>query len=136
MQTKIKQFIRYKNREKIGVMVAKKVGDSVKISWSLCNKMDYFDPKFGESMAEARIDVNRCPNIPSSIVDQLENFKKRSEIYFVGCHVYFVNSKINDNTLEKSMISSYNEILERVMPREKYSNSHLYNTKSIVVREH
>lgn len=95
MQTKIKQFIRRdKNREKIGVMVAKKVGNSVKISWSLCHKMDYFDPEFGESMAEARIDVNRCPKIPSSIVDQLEIFKTRSTIHFKECNVDFVNSEI------------------------------------------
>jgi len=112
MKTKIKQFIRKKNsRKKIGVMVAKNVGDSVKISWSLCSKLDYFDPEFGESMAESRIDVDRCPNIPSSIVDQLENFKKRATTYFKGVKVYFVNREINGH--KKDVYSNIRGIMEQ-----------------------
>ena len=58
METTLKQYIRNDKRQKVGVMIATTVGDSIGIGVSKCHEeKDVFDMDRGHSIAEKRIEV-------------------------------------------------------------------------------
>jgi len=78
----------YEGYDRVGVIVARKVGDIVNIGWSICNEKDEFKRNKGLMIALNRADAGHCGGIPQKYVDRyildefLNNFVKRCERYF------------------------------------------------------
>jgi hypothetical protein len=83
----IKQYIRDKNRQRIGLLVA--IGEDhtkIRIGWSLCNiRKDNFDPILAERIAYGRASEGRGKDtLPRSIEVQYGRFVQRTQRYFHG----------------------------------------------------
>lgn len=85
----IKQYIRdRKNEHKIGCMVANKVGDEIRIGYSLCNiALDSFNKYLGTEIARDRLYTDIMRNnshrkAPRSIKNSLIIFINRAERYY------------------------------------------------------
>jgi hypothetical protein len=82
----IKQYIRNKNGQPIGCLVAEKQGDKYAIGFSKCRKGDKFDKKFGTEVAQRRANMllhhDRYYEIPHSIADAYQKMSERAARLF------------------------------------------------------
>jgi hypothetical protein len=78
----------YEGFDRVGVIVARKIGDRVNIGWSICNEKDEFKRNKGLMIALNRADSSHCSGIPQKYIDRynldsiLNDFAKRCEKYF------------------------------------------------------
>lgn len=84
--TLIKQYIRNKKRNRIGIMVGFEKDGKIYYGWSRCNRKDKFDKTRGFGIASARAfrrhGNNNFLNIPQSIRLDLARFICRCNRYF------------------------------------------------------
>lgn len=88
----LKQFIRNKNNQKIGVLVADSVDGEVLVGWSLARRasrpkrykllQDDFDAQRGLDVATGRMYIGSKKEIPNSIRDAYLLFVNRANRYF------------------------------------------------------
>ena len=89
--TVIYQFVHNRRRQKVGVVLAKKLADGrVGFGWSLCNPKDEFKKEHAISIASGRAEnFGGIDNMPRSIygdynviVDRAKRYFKNSEICY------------------------------------------------------
>lgn len=87
--TVIYQFVHNRRRQKVGVVLAKKIGDAaVGIGWSLCNPRDEFNKNHAISIAAGRASKQGgIDPIPHSIVNDYNIIFNRASRYFKDCTV-------------------------------------------------
>jgi hypothetical protein len=82
------QYVRNKNHQRIGVLVAMKVEDiddktHVVVGWSKCNRKDRFNSDSGKELAIRRIGTGRTTvAIPRGVREHLAKFTDRAKRYF------------------------------------------------------
>lgn len=93
----IKQFIKDKKSQKVGVMIGQKIDNEVIIGVSKvnCSAGDVFNKSLGENIAEHRIlkyaEHKRGRTVPpTSVRPQLSNFIKRCERYYKTLNITVV----------------------------------------------
>jgi len=93
------QYVRDRKRRRVGVMLARKVNDELKISFSLCNmKLDKFCKKRGLLIAQARLDKPKIRHVPQSVRHSLASFIDRAERYY---HIKYKDGVAIHTGLEK-----------------------------------
>ena len=87
--TVIYQFVHNRRRQKVGVVLAKKVSNgTVGIGWSLCNPKDSFNKDHAITIAEGRAEKwGGSDPIPHSISEDVGIIFDRATRYFKGCDV-------------------------------------------------
>lgn len=82
----LKQYVRGKNRKKLGLMVAYPDGDGkVKIGFSKCHpRLDSFNKEMAHDLAIGRAERNQdiLPNVPNSDLPELWYFVNRCRRYY------------------------------------------------------
>lgn len=81
----IKEYVRNKNRQKIGTLIAKPFGDNYfSIGWSKAHsQLDDFDTELGDKIAIGRAEIGRSlKDVPHSFKNKVNNFIDRSQRYF------------------------------------------------------
>lgn len=87
-QTVLKEYIRDKNNNPCGVVVAVKDDDQVFYGYSLCNPSDKYDKRFGMNIAINRAlskDGYSLPHSPQTIktiLGKIRNLESRALLYF------------------------------------------------------
>lgn len=77
------QYVRDKNRQRIGVFVAMKYENQIVVGWSKCNRKDRFDSDEGKELACRRISTGRSTVvIPRGVREHLDAFVDRVKRYF------------------------------------------------------
>lgn len=78
------EYIRDGRGRKVGVMVAYKDGDSVRIGWSKCNtKLEPFDRERGLAIAFGRaVKGNITKKMPNKVCRKLARFIDRADRYY------------------------------------------------------
>lgn len=95
----LKQFIRNKNNQKIGVLVADSVDGQVLVGWSMARRagrsklykrsQDEFDVQRGMEVATGRMYMGSKTEIPNSIRDTYLSFVNRANRYFQDSVAFF-----------------------------------------------
>lgn len=94
----LKQFIRNKNNQKIGVLVANSVDGQVLVGWSMAlragrsklyKRQDEFDAQRGLEVATGRMYMGSKTEIPNSIRDTYLSFVNRANRYFQDSVAFF-----------------------------------------------
>lgn len=83
----ILQYIRNRNNQPIGIMVADIIDGTMRIGISRCNKKDRFNKNRGMAIATGRLNCEDHHNFidedtPSEISVQIDNFNNRARRYF------------------------------------------------------
>ena len=113
--TQLKAYILNKQNQRIGIVIAQKIGQKVGVGWSLCCKRDRFDSMVAETMAigrAAKVIINGDKNpseIPNSIKSHVEHMQSRATKYF---RMYPVN-KIPASEFEKMLKPSKKKTVKR-----------------------
>jgi hypothetical protein len=86
-EQRIVQYIRSrrgKNRNQpVGVIIARRVDNKVKIGWSLCRRGDLFSKKIAREIADSRIDKGTDAFVPHEVESLVMNgFGNRASRYF------------------------------------------------------
>ena len=76
------QYIRTKDRQKIGVLIACQIDGKIRFGWSLCCKKDKFDKYRGIEIAYGRASRTCYLTIPPSIMYSFINFISRCKRYY------------------------------------------------------
>ena len=94
----LKQFIRNKNNQKIGVLVADSVDGQVLVGWSLARRanreytgasQDEFDVQRGLEVATGRMYMGSKTEIPNSIRDTYLSFVNRANRYYQDSTAFY-----------------------------------------------
>lgn len=85
----IYQFVHNRRRQKVGVVLAKKLGNnSVGLGWSLCNPRDEFNKQHAINIALGRAENGGGVDpIPRSVSKDFNVIIDRASRYFKGCLV-------------------------------------------------
>lgn len=78
----IKQYVKDKKGQPIGVMVAVLNEDVVTFGWSLCHKSDQFSKKKGTMIAENRAVSGKATYLPETLSKPMVKFIDRAGRYF------------------------------------------------------
>jgi hypothetical protein len=81
-QYSIVQYVRNKNHEPRGVLVAIKSPDGYNIGYSLCSKYDRFEKKMALKIALGRAIVGDSSTVPYVISKALPQFLMRCQRYY------------------------------------------------------
>lgn len=78
----LKQYVRDKNNNPIGVMLSVLVDDCIQYGYSICHKNDKYDKVKGMLIAFNRLNAKRMSAIPIKMESAFEDFIERSEKYW------------------------------------------------------
>ncbi len=79
------QYIKDRNRNKVGIFVGVGTTGTYTIGWSRVKRPDVFDKKRGFEIAKGRAIVGSISNIPNSFKTDFEYFENRCKRYFKAC---------------------------------------------------
>lgn len=85
----IYQFVHNRRRQKVGVVLAKKMANnSVGFGWSLCNPKDQFNKNYALAIAEGRADnFGGIDSVPHSVSKDFDVIIDRANRYFKDCQI-------------------------------------------------
>ena len=78
----LKQYIRNKKNNPIGVLLADKIDNDIQLGFSLCSKRDTYNKEKGMQIALHRLHHKGVLNIPDSINELVDAFELRAAKYF------------------------------------------------------
>ncbi len=86
-EPRIIQYIRSRRgktrNQPVGVIIARRVDNKVKIGWSLCRRGDHFNKSIAREIADSRIDKGTEAIIPHEVENlTLNGFADRAARYF------------------------------------------------------
>ena len=92
------QFVRDRQGQPRGVVIAKKVNGTVRVGWSFSNKKagDSFNKKRGIDIATGRVYTTTRSKIPNSVNKVIENMVERSTKYFRTDDVFIAGETLDN----------------------------------------
>lgn len=89
----IKQYIKDRKQNRVGVVLAFKEDNDVYIGWSRANinAGDRFNKDFGDMIAKNRAKTGSNKQIPHDFKPVIENIARRAKSYFKGCNIIYEN---------------------------------------------
>jgi hypothetical protein len=88
MQTQIVEHVKNRHGNRIGTVVATRVGNDILLGWSKCKtRLDKFDPKRGVQIAMGRAVMGSHIPVASSLQFAYDAMKERASRYFKGATI-------------------------------------------------
>lgn len=83
----IKQYIKDRKENRVGVVLALKEDNNIYIGWSRANTRagDKFNKEFGDRIAINRAKTGSNKKVPHDFVPVIKDIAQRAERYFKGC---------------------------------------------------
>lgn len=83
------EYIKNRNGQRIGVVIAKADQNEIQMGWSLCKKGDKFDSERALTIAHGRAINGSVIPLPQTVSPYYLRMAPRAQKYFKGCQFGF-----------------------------------------------